>query len=430
MWKKILIVLIVILSFLFASIYIFRANIKRYAIQTILKSFPLPNVALANVRFDETTGRLNLEDIKVKNPKGFSNKYIMEADSINMDINFTAKPQLQLNINKIGVTNPVFYVERSSADKWNFLEYPKKNLSPLAESPEGRGTAVDAAFINKYFAPLSAEGEGVGMAVSLKKDNGFDFIKNAFAAEGEKRSEILLPRTINITNGAVHILDNFVAVGKTHKIDLSPVTGDVSLHYSSEKHNYEKIIFNGSCNIDGSPGRMIKGNFQIYPMEKIPSYMWEFNASNVPLSTIKPYLDRYTPFIVAQGSFNMASTAKSADGAIGGDYTMEFMDLVFALNPEKSNIPFLETSVKKLTLYLTNQKGNVVIDFKQRGEVGGKTRWELGPIAKRAIGLMAIDTVMEVIDAIEKTRKGGAAQEMLPKDIPPEVIDIFRGIFK
>jgi len=395
MFKKIFIVLLILFAFLLVSIYIFRANIKRYAIQTILKSFPLPNVALANVRFDETSGKLNLEEIKIKNPKGFKSEYMIEADSINMDIRFTTKPNLRLDINKIDITNPVFYIERSPDDKWNFQEYPKKE-----------------------------------MTASLKKENGFDFIKEAFATESERKSQVMLPRTININNGTVHFLDNFVAFGKTHKIDFFPITGTLSLYYEAEKQNYTKISFSGSSNIAGESERMIKGNFEIYPMEKNPSYTLECNAYNVPLATIKPYLDRYTPFIVMQGSFNMASQVKSVNGAIDGDYTMELMDLVFALNPEKSDIPFLETSVKKLTLYLTNQRGNVVMDFKQKGEAGGKISWELGPITKRAIGLMAIDTVIEVIDAIEKSKQGEALKEALPKDMPPEVIEIFKGIFK
>lgn len=400
MFKKIILVLVIIFAFLIASIYIFRANIKKYAINTIVKSFPIPNVALANINYDETTGKLNLEEIKVKNPKGFTSKYMMEADSVNMDISFTTKPQLRLNIDDIDITNPVFYVERSRGGKWNFQEFQKKDIAS--------SKALDDE------------------SVSFKKEAGFNFIKEAFAADAGKKSQVILPRTINIRGGTVHFLDNFIA-SQTHRIDFAPVTGVISLHYLPDKNNYGKISFDGSCNIARNPRHTIKGNFETYPMKEAPSYTWEFNAYNVPLTTIKPYLDRYTPFIVGRGSFNMASVVKCDDGVIDGDYTMELMDLAFAINPEKSNIPFLETSVKKLTLYLTNQKGGVVIDFKQKGIAGGKIHWGLGPITKRAIGLMAIDTVIEIIDAIEKGRK---TKEVLPGDVPPEVIDIFRGIFR
>lgn len=395
MLKKIFIVLLIIIAFLAASIFIFRSNIKRYAIHTILKSFPLPNVALANVNFDETTGKLNLEEIKVKNPRGFKNKYIIEADSVDMDISFTNKPQLRLDIKEIDVTNPIFYVERSPGNRWNFLEYTKKDIT-----------------------------------ASLEKDNSFDFIRTAFATETEGKSQVLFPRTININNGKVRLLDNFVAIGKTHRVDLFPVAGVFSLDYMPGKNSYEKIGFSGSCNIAGDPRRIIKGDFEIYPTKDVPSYMWEFNAYNVPVLAIKPYLDRHTPFIVRQGSFNMASNVKSAGGVVDGNYTMELMNLEFAINPAKSNIGFLETSVKKLTLYLTNQRGNVVIDFTQKTDATGRTHWGLGPIAKRAIGLMAIDTVMEVIDAIDKGRSGGVGKGALPGDMPPEVIDIFRGILR
>jgi hypothetical protein len=392
MLKKIFIVLLIIIAFLVASVYVFRANIKNYAIQTILKSFPLPNVALANVHFDETTGKLNLEEIKVKNPKGFMNQYILEADSVDMDISFATKPQLRLNINEINIDNPVFYLERSGLGKWNFQEFPRTNLQAFHE-----------------------------------EENRLSFIKEVYAAEGEKKTQVILPRTINIGNGSVHFFDNFIRSGEMHQVDLLPIAGVVTLDYVPSKNNYNKISFDGSCNVARSPEGTIKGNVEFYPMKEIPSYKWDLNAYNVPLATIGPYLDQYTPFIVTQGRFNLASNVRAVEGEINGDYTMELMDLAFAINPNKSNIPFLETSVKKLSLYLTNQRGNVVIDFKQKGTVGGKTYWTMGPIAKRAIGLMAIDTVLEVIDVINK---GGKTKEMLPSDIPPEVIDIFKGILR
>lgn len=392
MIKKILIAMILIFAILAASAYLFRANIKKYAIDVILKSFPLPNVALANVKYDETTGKLNLEEIKIKNPKGFTNEYMAEADSVNMDISFITKPQLRLNINTIDITNPIFYLERSTNGKWNFQEFQKKEEQ-----------------------------------ASLDKDNGFNFIGEAFAAEKEKEPQVALPRTIKINNATVRLEDNFVSPGKTHRVDFAPAAGTVSLNYLPNTGNYDKISFNGSCNIAENPDSKIKGNIEIYPAKEAPTYKWEFNAYNVPLATIKPYLDRYTPFMVYRGNFNMASVVKSDNGAVNGDYTMELMDLDFDVNPEKSDIPFLETSVKKLTLYLTNQSGNVVIDFKQKGIAGGKMSWALGPITKRAIGLMALDTVIEIINSIEK---GSQPQGALPGDIPPEVIDIFRQIIK
>jgi len=145
------------------------------------------------------------------------------------------------------------------------------------------------------------------------------------------------------------------------------------------------------------------------------------------LASLKPYLDKYTPFVITQGNFTINSDLRATDGAIDGNYTMEIMDLAFTLDPDKSDILFLETSVQKLTLYLTNQRGNVVIDFKQKTDSQGNMRWGLGPITKRAIGLMAIDTV---IDIIQKSQNSDILKENLPKDIPPEIIDIFKKIIR
>lgn len=390
MAKKILIILTAIIVIAAASLYMFRGNIKQYALNIILKSFPIPNVALAGINFDETTGKLKLEDIKVKNPKGFQGKYLMEAASLDMNINVTTKPNLRLDVNNINIADPIFYVERSSAGKWNFEEISKK----------------------------SAKND---KSASITENGGFDFIKEAFAAE-EAKSKVFLPSAINIKNGIIHYLDNFIAPGQGHHVDIFPVTGTISLLRSADEKNYEKISFNGAANLNGKPERSINGRFEIYPMRKDPTYSWQLTVSNIPLSAIEPYLDEYTPFIVTQGNFNINSDLKAVDGVVDGNHTMEIMDLVFALNPEKNDISFLETSVQKLTLYLTNQSGNVVIDFKQKTDSHGNMRWGLGPIAKRAIGMMAIDTV---IDIIQKSQGGGTEQ-----NIPPEIIDIFKNIIR
>lgn len=398
MIKKILIILVAIVVLLGASLYVFRTNIKQYALNMILKSFPIPNVALAGINFDETTGKLKLEDIKIKNPRGFQGKYIMEASSLDMNINVTTKPTMRLDVNNINIADPIFYVERSAAGRWNFEDLSKE---------EAKGDK----------------------STSIKDDSGFDFIRTAFAEEeASTKSMLYLPSTINIKNGVVHFLDNFVAPGQGHHIDIFPVTGTISLLRSADEKKYEQITFNGSANLNGKPERVIKGKFDMYPTHKSPTYAWQFTVLNIPLTSLKPYLDRYSPFVVTQGNFNINSDLKSLDGAIDGNYTMEIMDLAFTLNPDKSDISFLETSVQKLTLYLTNQRGNVVIDFRQKSDSEGNVRWGLGPIAKRAIGLMAIDTV---IDIIQRSQGGGSTTpNNLPGDIPPEVIDIFKQIMR
>ena len=143
MAKKILIALILLILVLGASLYIFRDTIKQYALKLILKSFPLPNVALAGINFDETTGKLNLADIKVKNPKGFQGKYIIEASSIDMKINVATKPSLRLDINNINIQDPIFYVERSAADRWNFQEFNKKESGRGSSASIKGGGAFD-----------------------------------------------------------------------------------------------------------------------------------------------------------------------------------------------------------------------------------------------------------------------------------------------
>lgn len=401
MAKKILIVLMVSIALLGASLYFFRDTLKQYTLNLILKSFPIPNVALADINFDKTTGKLRLEDIKIKNPKGFQGKYLMEASSVDMKLNITTKPSLRLDINNIQIQNPAFYLERSAADRWNFQELGKKDAKD-------------------------------GPSASIKNNDCFGFMKEALAEDAAAAAEpkVSLPGVINIKNGVIHYLDNFILPGQGHHIDIFPLTGIFSLTRSADGKNYEKIAFNGFANLNGKPERAIKGNLEIYPSHKEPTYSWQFTAANIPLANLKPYLDRYTPFIVTQGAFNVNSDLKAVDGAIDGNYTMEVTDLLFYLDPEKSNIPFLETSVQKLTMYLTNQRGNVVIDFKQKTDSNGNVRWGLGPIAKRAVGMMAIDTV---IDIIQKTQNGDTAdiiKQNIPKNIPPEVIDIFKEIIR
>jgi len=391
MFKKIIIGVFVIIVFIAASVYIFRANIKRYALQTILKSFPLPNVALADVNFDEAEGRLSLEDIRVKTPRGFS-RDIFSAKKVDMKIGIVTQPELLLDIDAIDLWEPVITLERSPQDTWNFDEYLKKKKS--------------------------ASGKEISPG----------FIREAQAKETEK-SRIMLPRSVEITDGRLVINDNFVKTGSSYTISLFPLNGKVLLDYGPDNMAYEKINLNAISNVNGMASSTVKTNLDLFPAGDKMAYSLDMNALDIPLETLKPYLDRYTPFIVKEGRFNMTSQIRTVGGTVKGDHTMELMDLVFAVNPRKADSPFLETSVKKMTMYLTNQRGNVVIDFRQRGDLDGKMDWSLGPIAKRAIGLLVIDTVIDVINAIDKGTGARGKASGLPNDVPPEVIEIFKGIF-
>ena len=405
MLKKIIIFILVLAVFTVTATYIFRGEIKRYGLEVLLRSFPIPNVKMAKVDFDETEGTLTLEGVNVKNARGFSYPNILEAEKVVLDIDLVMGAKPRLNIKRIDITRPVLYVERSEKDIWNFRELPK-DMPVISFNGESRFSLIEEAYAEEAASPL---------------DKGV----------------VNVPSEIEITDGTVHFTDKKIDPREPYSTTLTSVNGIVKLYRATDGEDYERMTFDGGLILDGVPSQRVNGVLSMDLAAEKPTYNYNATARGIDILYLKPYIEGYSPFLVYEGMCNGNTKMNAVNGATESTYTLELMNLRFAVNPNKANIPFMETSVQKISTYLVTQSGSVVMDFKQRGDAQGNSAWGLGPISKRAISIAAVDTVIDIINkgmgksggetpsGEDAGQAGGAAPG---RDIQ-DVIDIFKDIF-
>jgi hypothetical protein len=76
------------------------------------------------------------------------------------------------------------------------------------------------------------------------------------------------------------------------------------------------------------------------------------------------------------------------------------------VKPGAENAQFWGTTVSALAKYFTVASGDIVFDFKIKGDMASPSFY-LGPVSKRALTAMAIDKISDVLAAAAKAQASG-----------------------
>ena len=99
----------------------------------------------------------------------------------------------------------------------------------------------------------------------------------------------------------------------------------------------------------------------------------------------------------------------------------------FSVKEGAESSQFFETSVPDLIRYFTTTSGDVVFDFKIKGDMNSP-RFYLGPISKRALTSMVIDKISSY--AINQITKPADAATGGTIDKTKDYINMFRELIK
>jgi hypothetical protein len=101
-------------------------------------------------------------------------------------------------------------------------------------------------------------------------------------------------------------------------------------------------------------------------------------------------------------------------------------DLKFFVKQGYENATFWETTVPDLVKYFTSPYGEIIFDFKIKGEMADP-KFYLGPKSKEAIISMAVDKISAAIQKGTES-PGGAPKNDIGK--AKQYIDLFKGLIK
>lgn len=397
MFKKIFISFAIIIAIVVGAIYIYRHAIIQYYAEKIIRENLPSYVKIDKINFDFAGGKISLNNFKILNPPGFSSEYLLKINDISCKYRIKGKGIPEgIEISDVFFKGADIEIERHKNGRINAVEMGNFIKSITPQEREGLPTQA-----NQGKAPSEAK-QG--------------------PQHGRKLSDIIeLPGSFSIKDGRIAFLDA-IPYDKPHLITVDSVNGEVSI---SLDDNYSKILamaFTLEGNMNESRNEVIKWVASLNSAAPRITMSNRFDVSSLDLLALLPYYDKFSPFVFKRGNFSGTLVFDFDNGNIGSTNEITLSHIQFYVKPGYESSQMWETNVQDLMRYFTTTSGDIVFDFKIKGDMTNP-QFYLGPISKRAITSMAIDKISSVVEQITKPKDvaGGAV------DKTKDYIDLIRG---
>ena len=395
MVKKLAIFVMIVTTAIVAAIFIYRLQILQYSAENLIRKALPDYVTIEKINFEFKNNRVVLKDFRISNPPGFSGRYLIQIKEIACAYRMRTLNILDgIEILKPSFIGPSLSIERLRDGRLNLSEMQKYAEKSAAESKPREEAKAPA---------------GLPAGKPVKKLS--DFVK--------------LPEEFEIKSGEVMFRDNLTYRSNPHMITFEKV--EAKLYVKLDK-SYSKVLgvsSSGRGDFNGYPRQVIRWAVSLNPMTPKLTMSNNFDVSNVDILPLEPYYDKYSPFIFKSGAFSGNLIFDFDNGNIGSTNEVRLSNLAFSVKEDYKNAQFWGTTVNDLAKYFTSSFGEIVFDFKIKGDMA-KPNFYLGPISKQALASMAIDTISDIID---KTTQG-SGQSAEGVDKAKKYIDIFKELIE
>ncbi len=376
MIKKILIIIAVIAFLAAAAVFYYRYQIISLSAERLIRNALPGYVKVSKIRFDFQANMAFLEGLKLESPRGFSEEYIVEIAEISCRYKLKGKTMLDgLEITDPVLKDMVLHVER--------LQDGRVNLSEMG-SVIGPGAGSESQSVQAGVSGESGTSE-VGKKSGPKMS---DFIK--------------LPQEFKLKNSKLILTDRFFVRGYS-MITFDNIDADITLRMNDSLSQVLDVASTGEGNINGYRDQSVKWVISLNPNTPRLTMSSRFDLYNADLITFEPYYDKISPFEFARCRVSGVLIFNFDNGNIGSTNELHLSDLMFSVKPSYQNAAMFDTTVQDLTRYFTTFTGEVVFDFKIKGDMA-KPQFFLGPISKQAVTAMVMDKVGDVLQ--QMARKG------------------------
>ena len=408
MLKKIIVVVILIMIFALAGIYFYRhAIIKHYAEKIVRENLP-GYIKIDKVDFDFANNKVFLKNFRVLNAPGFPSQFFLKVNDISCRYDILGRGiPTGLEISEVSMTGADIRIERlrngrvNAAEMENFVKsFEKDASSPVIASPAA--FRRDEAILKKETTSTHSVASNDNLAKLLK-----------------------LPDSFDIKNARLVFLDK-VPYENPYIITIEPVNGQVSINFTDNYSKINNVSYALSGNLNGDRNQSIQWLASLDPNKPKLTMSNRFDVSGLELLTFEPYYDSFSPLIFKRGRVSGTLVFDFNNGNIGSTNEIYLSGLVFAVKRGYENSEMWGTTVPEIMRYFTTTSGDVVFDFKLKGDMNNPTFY-LGPISKRAMTSMVVDKIASyAIDQATK-QQGGANNDI---DKAKQAIDMVRQFLK
>lgn len=399
MFKKSIIIIIALLALILAAIFIYRYQILQYTTETLIRKYLPDYIKIDTIRFDFKKGEVSLGGFKILDPPEFSKEYLVEIDRITCNYKLRGKTIIDgLELSGPILNNAVLNIERLGNGKLNLVE---------AETLIGKRAPVGSP---EKASPDNKAAEGASPQAPANK---------------QLSAKVKLPETFLIKNAKVIFTDR-LSDAKPGIITFENINSGLTMKMDIYYTSILSLVSTGQGNVNGDSSQVIKWNIALTPTTPRLTMSSRFDVSGVLITPFEPYYDKYSPLVFKAGRFSGLLIFDFDNGIIGASNELRLSDLKFFVKPGYENAEFLETNVPDLVKYFTSPYGEIIFDFKIKGDMANP-RFYLGPKSKEAIISMAVDKISA---AIQKNAAPGAGAPKNDVEKAKEYIDMFKGLMK
>lgn len=395
MLKKPVIITAAIIIITAVSIFIYRYQILQYTAESLIRKYLPAYVSIDTIKFDFTKSDIILTGFRMSNPPGFSNPNLIEINKITCHYALQGKNML----NGFVLSNPVLTdasldIERLGDGRLNLFEAQSIMIKNPAASSKGNP--------EEQAAP----------------DKG--------KQEADKNAGVILPEVFTLKNAKMTFSDGMVG-DRPHVISLENIDTVLTMKMNRQCTRVLSVTAVGGGNLMGDRAQSVRWTIGMDPTAQRLTMSNRFEVSGVFIPLFEPYYDKYSPLVFKSGRFSGLLIFDFDNGMIGSSDELHLSGIKFFVKPGYENAIFWETTVPDLVKYFTSPYGDIIFDFKIKGDMADP-KFYLGPKSKKAIVAMAIDKISEAMQKTAASGNGQGAKSDIEK--AQDYIELFRGLIK
>ena len=411
MIKKIAVSVFIFLVVAVAAAFFFRYQILQYSAEKLIRTNLPPYVKISSMRFDFKDKKIVFNGFRLSNPADFSYTDMLEIKEISCKYALKGNNIIDgIELTDLIFMEPLLTIERLGNAKLSITE-----MQSVLNSEQGLKADSSASPVTGNQGP----GEGIA---------GKNQIPNIIM--GKKISDIRkLPQDFLLRDGKITFIDRFNS-SKLIQITFENVMAKVSLKLNDTYTSCLEVSSTGEGCLNGNRNEVVKWAISYNPTTSRLTMSNRFEVSNLDLVTLRPYYDRYSPLYFVRGRFSGSLIFDFDNGNIGSTNEIRLTDFRFYVKPGLENSAFWETTVPDLVKYFSTPYGEIVFDFKIKGDMANP-KFYLGPISKQAIAAMAVDKIQDVISGISgSAAQGPSGQPASDIEKAKKYIDLIKGLIK
>jgi hypothetical protein len=235
-------------------------------------------------------------------------------------------------------------------------------------------------------------------------------VKKKNTAGKTKLSDMIkLPENFSVTNAEIIFMDR-INPGRPHMITFENIESNIMLKLDESYSRVLNVASDGRGNINGNSDETLTWNISWNPTTPRLTLLSHFKAYDLDILSFEPYYYKQSPFIFYKGKFSGDLVFNFDNGGIGSTNEIHLAHLKFSIKEGYENASFWETNVRDLMKYFSSSSGDIVFDFKIKGDMSDP-KFYLGPISKQALAAMAIDKISTAIQKATNKSASGAGSK-------------------